>query len=384
MSRALAIVVALLLGGIVLTAGGVSTGAQPLIQPTPEPCNDAWIQIDTDDEKSGNSFEGIAGRSADIAFAAGHASRRNGTPDPLIKRWNGKRWDREPVKGTFYLHDIGTGHPGPLWAVGEYSSGSTLFPVALKRTAAGNWKRHDPARPSSSLTAINDVSVLSKRHAWASGTYWDGSGQHRALIQHWNGRKWSVAPVSNIGLLDDVFARARDDVWAVGRTVRNGQAVTLTLRFNGKRWRHVSSPNQTNQAHYLYGVAAAGRRNAWAVGERSGDGKNIPLLMRWNGERWRFTDPGLGNREEATARAVSVYGDEVVVVGEFDPYARSPEALIMTWDGDSWTRENTERFEESIILQDVEHAPNGAIYAAGNRSTRGGSETVYFRPPLCP
>ena len=390
-------VVAILLSavviGLVLFGNAPTTSGGPAIQPTPTPtssptapaCRDAWRQIDNDDRKSGNRIEGIAAVSADTAWAVGDARTPSGRPDPLIKKWNGSQWNRDPVSGSFYLHDVDVGASGPVWAVGEGSSGTTLSSVALRRTASGEWRRSAIRNPSPTLSAINDVSALSKNHAWASGTYWDSAGQHRVLIEHWNGRGWKVAPVSKIGLLDDVFARSRDDVWAVGRTVRNGRPVTLTLRFNGKRWRHVPSPNVTDRPHYLYGVSASGRRNAWAVGERdAGRGSVRPVVMSWDGNGWRLRNTGLPDRSRAGVRGVSVFGDEVVVVGHYTHPNGASEGLILTWDGQRWTREDLSRFEDADELHDVEHAPNGSVYAAGWRSTSNGSEAVFFRPPLCP
>lgn len=396
MRRAAIWIAAILMGlGILASSNEVQSQAQPSLGQTPTPspspttgpaCRDRWVQIDRDDRKSGNYLEGVATVSSNIAWASGNTSTDRGQPIPLIKKWDGSGWARERIRGRFFLHDIDQGNTGPVWTVGEGSSGSTLSSYALRRVG-GEWKRTPIVNKSSTLTAINDVSALSRRHVWASGTYWDSAAQHRVLIEHWNGRRWSVAPVSTAGLLDDIYARARDDVWAVGRTVRDDRAVPLTLRFNGRRWRQVPSPTSGTGPHYLYGVSSSGRRQAWAVGERSAEQglRPVPILLQWDGDRWANRDPGLPDRARAVLRAVSVFGDEVVAVGSYWTRTTSPEALVLTHTpGNGWVRELMTWSEDSDDLYDVDHAPNGAVYAAGYRSTMNGSEAVFYRPPLCP
>ena len=343
-------------------------------------CASSWSQIDADDRRSGHSLGGVAVRTTERAWVVGNTYTRRGSAIPLIKRWDGTRWIREPAPnpGNAFLDDVDGGKEGALWAVGDHGT-TTLRTFALKRVAGGKWVRRDPANPSGSLNALSDVSVLGRHHAWAVGTYWDAGGQHRVLIEHWNGRRWNVAPVSTIGLLDGVYARTAKDVWAVGRTVRGGGPRTLTLHFNGRRWREVPSPNENDRPHYLYGVAARSRTEAWAVGERTGHrGRSVPIIMRWNGERWRLTDAGLRDGVFALPRGVSVLLDETVIVGEGDT---GDPPFILTHTNAGWEREDTSSFEESALLYDVEHAPRGGVMAAGYRSTSNGSEVVLFRPP---
>lgn len=349
-----------------------------------EPCNDDWMAIDTDDRRSGNWLFGIAVRSPDRAWVVGTDPTRRGRSRTLVKRWDGNSWRREDspnVRGqSTFLKGVDAGRKGALVAVGDYSQ-TTMSTFAIRRKRSGGWRAIKPVDPSSSLSSLSAVSVLSPKRVWAVGTRWDSAGQHRILIERFNGKRWRVAGMDTIGLLDGVFARRWDDIWAVGRTVRDGGPVTLTLRFNGKRWRRVRSPNQNDRPHYLYGVAASGRRQAWAVGERSGP---EPLLMRWNGKRWRFVDIGIPRRAEGVLRAVSVHEDEVVAVGSyFDPRSGS-QAFILTFDGESWTRTDTSGLRDSDELSDVQHASDGSAFAAGYRSTSGGSEAIMFRPPLCP
>ncbi|MDP9066964.1 MAG: hypothetical protein M3N53_01270 [Actinomycetota bacterium] len=355
----------------------------PTPTPTPPPCDDEWHRIDTDDRRSDHWLSGVAVASADRVWGAGTDYSGNTWERSLVRRWNGRRWRREDtpsVRGNAtILSDIDVGRGG-VFAVGQHSR-TVSRTFVIRRRPGGGWRRMDSADPSASLNALDHVSVLSGRRAWAVGTRWDASGNHLVLVERWNGRRWSVASVGMNGLLHGVHARTAKDVWAVGRTVRRGLLRTLILHFNGRRWKQVPSPNVNDRPHILNAVHAAGPNDAWAVGYHYGD---VPIAMHWNGTRWRLVDlPDLGGRSEAELRGVSSWGDEVVAVGYVSTPRDGFEALILEWNGQRFVQEDVNRFEDSTHLEDVEHAGNGSVFAAGYRSTGGGSEVVLRRPPSC-
>lgn len=205
------------------------------------------------------------------------------------------------------------------------------------------------------------------------------------LIERFTGERWFVADVSTVGLLDDVDARRWDDVWAVGRTVRDNRAVTLTLHFDGQRWERVRSPNLNEHPHYLYAVASAGEDEVWAAGEYSSGERPgpHPILMHYNGSRWRYVDLDLPDRASGSIWGLSTHGDEVVAVGDYHHRRTGYQALILTYDGETWTRIDTSGLRDSDQLLDVEHAPDGSVFAAGVRRSTGVSEAIFYRPPMC-
>ncbi|MEA2453483.1 MAG: hypothetical protein QOG04_2193 [Actinomycetota bacterium] len=353
-------------------------GAISAVGPSPSPsgCDDTWVQIDRDDRRSGNTFDGIAVRSRDVVFAVGNERGPGGSPIPLIKRWDGDSWDRERVRGSFYLHDVDVGARGPVWAVGE-ASDDTLYPFAVRRAGAGHWRKTEVARPGPTLTALYDVSALGPSAAWASGTFWDSSAQHRLLVERWDGKRWVQVEFSPLGIAEDIFARRADDIWVVGSTGRHDRQVTQTARHTARGWRIVKSPNHDTRINVLKGVVSTARDRAWAVGYYSDGAEKHVLILRWNGTGWSSASPYTGTAGEL--RAISAAGDELVAVGSNSSF----DAITITFDGSEWTREVLE-FEDSDELNDVAHGPDGSVFAAGLRSTSNGSEAAFYRPPSCP
>src|SRR5947207_1216403 len=104
----------------------------------------------------------------------------------------------------------------------------------------------------------------------------------RTLIEHWDGRSWSVVPSANfiegtwrINALTAVDGNAADDVWAVGWTVeesdRRGAAGARALieHWNGSTWSLVTAPSTNSNQVLLNDIAVLGSDDVWAVGQQS-------------------------------------------------------------------------------------------------------------------
>jgi hypothetical protein len=83
------------------------------------------------------------------------------------------------------------------------------------------------------------------------------------------------------GSLWGVAATSARSAWAVGRSATSK---TLIRRWNGSRWKRVSSPTPAGGAsNALQGVATASAKSAFAVGFAVG---GRALILRWNGKTW--------------------------------------------------------------------------------------------------
>src|SRR5205823_4484010 len=148
--------------------------------------------------------------------------------------------------------------------------------------------------------ALNSIAVASPRDAWAVGTA-ENSGRRsrRPLIEHWNGKRWSVVPNLRYGMLAGAAALATDDAWVVGQTgsnINKGQA--LAEHWDGSKWqkRRVSSAPGTA----LTAVAAAAADQVWAVGANVQEQASV--IFRWDGAGWHHA-PGPAQPGALTAIA---------------------------------------------------------------------------------
>jgi hypothetical protein len=245
-----------------------------------------------------------------------------------------------------------------VWAVGAYRSGAGWQTLILHGGCIGlqcQWSIVPSESRGSDDNVLRSVSAVSADNVWAVGSYYDAVlGKEQTLTMHWNGGQWSVVNSPNYiegsddNVLRSVNAIASDDVWAVGTYVDSGGALrTLTMHWNGVMWTVINSPNQSYEDNVLSGVAAISSGDVWAVGDFvTGIGNALTLTMHWNGGEWRTApspNPGaLVNYLQAIAPisandvwAVGYYYDvQATVTGTLGV---PPHTLIEHWDGKIWS-----------------------------------------------
>jgi hypothetical protein len=266
-------------------------------------------QVRTPDPSStANFLTGVSATSRTNAWAVGYFhSDRTGAELPLILHWNGRRWTQ--ARGV-------------------------------------------PA-PGRTFNFLFGVSATSAKNAWAVGRFTGKNAADDALILHWNGRRWTRAPgvpnpSSTTNTLFGVAAVSAKVAWAVGqyRNNANGQLETLVLRWNGRRWRHVGSPNPspgTQDGNVLYGVTATSAASAWAVGYYfTSTSTTKTLILHWNGRRW--TTPAGGSPSPSKLGnflfgVTAVSNTNAWAVGQFDNATDTGVALVLHWDGRAWRQQ---------------------------------------------
>jgi hypothetical protein len=138
-------------------------------------------------DRSGTSHD--AWLQGVVAFSPSDVRAVGGSVDgSLVDNWDGSRWaKRYGVAGVDSgLEGVDGSASGDIWAVG----GSTR-PVAVHWDGS-SWKAFSVATPHSRYAYFNSVSTPSSDDAWAVGLY--RAGPRYCLINHWDGKKWSLVP----------------------------------------------------------------------------------------------------------------------------------------------------------------------------------------------
>ncbi len=215
------------------------------------------------------------------------------------------------------------------------------------------------------------IGAASSSNVWAVGERWVdspySSGPRQVpypLIEHWDGRAWTVVPVGNPnrlpGSLYNITVISSTDAWAVGGveaetpTMRNGP---LVEHWNGVSWSLTPVPALANAGRHheqtLVGVAGTSSDDVWAVGNASVNGATyVNRLLHWNGQVWtRVAAPepsstsGLGSISLLTAVAIDpATGFPWAVGGHLHGGGESfsfDGALFGTWTGNNWVDEPT-------------------------------------------
>jgi len=268
-------------------------------------------------------LDGLAAASATDVWAVGSAYTSDTTGQPLIEHWNGRRWARVPAPGV-------TGWP--------YSS-------------------------------LAGVAVHSGGDAWAVG-WADKPGAMRPLIEHWDGHRWRLVPVPDVGPdveLGGVTVAADGQAWAVGVPFENSRR-PLVLHWTGHAWVAAPTPEADGDV-MLSAVTAMGPDDVWAVGTISADsGAYRPYAMRWNGQRWApvsVPDRGPASDDRGFQSVTSLGGGRLAAVGS-DQGPTAGGALYGVWNGRAWSVSLGPLSRKSTGLNAVAYDGQHAIWAVGS------------------
>lgn len=297
------------------------------------------------------SLNGVAALSAnDIWVIGDNPIRRPPRPQALFKHWNGSQWviypDPASETQTVSLRAIAATSPNDVWAVGSVEGS---FQSLIQHWNGSRWSVVPSPPMGNNINehrTLVSITAISANDAWAVGDYSPGgSVGDRALIEHWNGTRWSMLPSPHPGIesrLLKVEAVSANDVWAVG-SFTNGfqehfQGQTLTLHWDGSQWSIVKSPSPGKAGSELKSVTVVSAHDIWTVGlfSNSTQGHTVeePFFLHWDGSQWTVVEsPGLGKNDISISDVTALSSNDVWAVG-YEIDSNCP--FIEHWDGTRW------------------------------------------------
>ena len=273
-------------------------------------------------------FEAVAAVSARDVWAVGVNAG-----EPLAEHWNGRAWAVVPTPSPgpqgngADLYGVAAVSTRDIWAVGGTNDDKTWI---IHWDGTG-WSRVPSPTPAGLNAQLNGVAAVSPASAWAIGTFTNPvTGTALPLIEHWDGRTWTLVPSPAIpggGALMSVAAASPASAWAVGRG-------GLIEHWDGRAWSRVSSPDLAGGST-LRSVAALSAVSAWAVGTGilcPGRGP-MTLIEHWDGRAWTLVpSPATGILTAVTATSPA----SAWAVGS-SSLGSGGSAVIEHWDGKTWT-----------------------------------------------
>jgi hypothetical protein len=232
-----------------------------------------------------------------VCTAVGQSTKDFSIYSTLAERWNSGRWSisRTPTPGGTYgsLNSVSCAGSEACVAVGEYQSAGT-YVVLADRFNGKKWSLLHPSSPAGATgSAFHGVACISARACTAVGDY-TKAGVDRTLIEHWNGKVWSIKhspnPAdANLSYLNAVACTSQHACEAVGH-YRNASVTynTLVERWNGANWSIQPSPTPAGASYAeLDGVSCTSAGACTAVGDyQKAANQSRTLAERWNGKRW--------------------------------------------------------------------------------------------------
>jgi hypothetical protein len=326
-------------GLVALAVAGLTGVFTTTPVPTTVPCRPGW-HVAAGAVPAGDHLDrlvAIAGSASDDLWAVGDRSPNRRQVFPLLEHWDGRRW--------------------------SYSPGASL---------------------GGRQALLTSVAALASDDVWAVGNFVSvrPSQAEGPLIEHWNGRSWSVQPAGAFtGLkaalpltLTSVVALAPNDVWVLSHS-SYGSSIYVYLHWNGTFWKifpgpNLISPRVGTAAMQAIGADRFGR--LWAVGGwvRGFSEAGIPsggIVERWNGRRWEV-DRRFAWREPLTMVA-PVAPDEVWAIagGSLSTegtYGVRP-VKVLHWNGSTWKVELSRGSTSSVDPTGLLAVSTDNVYVIG-------------------
>jgi Protein kinase domain len=289
----------------------------------------------------------------------------------------------KPVAGQLASVSVGLNGQvlGPGYTCSECGSPRETDRPLLVEQNGSAWSRLAlPAIPGSSR--LTGASVSADGTIYVVGyrclAYCRTSSEiDRPLILRWRGGVWSrFAHPSTIkpALLTGVSVTTTGIIFAVGYTCPRGCSERLSgpgdypllLRSDGSRWRRVSSQGMPGGG-MLSAVSTQPDGNAWAVGNACALSCKT-LILRWDGWAWRrVNSPSFGGYAQlldisttATSGWASGWYSCTGRCGQ--PGVGAP-ALILLWNGYSWSPAKIPSLGHLNLLNAISGAPDGTAWA---------------------
>ncbi|HEX4256752.1 MAG TPA: hypothetical protein VH089_16790, partial [Streptosporangiaceae bacterium] len=364
------------------------TPAEPVSETKSTPSAGGWtVQPAQLLGAADNSVGAIAGSSPRDVWAVGNflPDAKGSNPDATLsfaEHYDGTKWTVVPTPNAgpnFNFFYGAAASQGKAWAVGERLNSAYQDRALVEYWNGTRWSIMPTPQPGSERDLLMGASAVSPSDVWTVGIQQGADGRFGTLAEHWDGSRWSTVPTPDPEAAGNhlfaVDAVSRDNVWAVGQQL-TGHAPDqgLVEHWDGRKWSVVPQPADTSASVMLDAVAVAGGR-VWAAGEAdSPAGGGQPLIEQEQHGTWTTAQlpAAPAGSNWTNLWGITVSGGTAWAVGTYlDPKTDANQSLILRGDGSTWTIDpGPDPGTSSDILGGVT-AIGGQLWAAGTYQSNG-------------
>src|SRR5215472_11807578 len=160
------------------------------------------------------SFYGVAA-SQGQAWAVGEYLNSSYQDRALLEHWDGSQWSvvniPQPGSGRDMLFGATALSPSDVWVVGDQEGQNGKFETLAEHWDGSGWTVLQTPDPGSTGNHLYGVDAVSANNVWAAGMQLNNDSPDQGLVEHWDGRKWSVVPMpapasADLVMLDGISA----------------------------------------------------------------------------------------------------------------------------------------------------------------------------------
>jgi hypothetical protein len=337
-----------------------------------------------------NSVGAVAGSSPSDIWAVGDflPDTANSNQDATLsfaEHYDGKKWSVVPTPNTGVNFNSFYGlaaSQGQAWAVGEYLNSGYQDRALLEHWDGSQWSIANNPQPGSVRDMLFGASALSPSDVWVVGDQEGRNHTFETLAEHWDGSSWTVVPTPDPGSTGNhlyaVDAVSPDNVWAAGMQLSGDSPDQgLVEHWDGKHWSVVPLPAPASADLVMLDGITANASQVWVAGEAdSPEGGGQPLVEGYQNGKWTIpTLPTVPDGANWTNLwGIQLSGGSVWAAGSYvDPTTDNNNSLVLQGTGGTWTVNPAPNpGSGSNILSGITDV-DGQLWAAGIYDD-GGSE----------
>jgi hypothetical protein len=316
-------------------------------------------------------------------------------PVPCRPGWHVAAGAAPPGDHQDWLVAIAGSASDDLWAVGDRwpNPPRQVFPL-LEHWDGRRWAYFAGASLGGRQAWLTSVAATASGDVWAVGYFAPTRRLPEApLIEHWNGRLWSLQPTHALTRLKralpqalaSVVALTPGDMWVLGHGPRGtGPWKDVFLHWNGTSWKLFPGPGLVSPrlgSAWMQALGTDHRGRVWAVGGwvRGQGEAGVPaggIVERWTGRRWEV-DRHSAWRKPLTMVAPVAPSDVWAITGGFftiagGGYGVSP-VQVLHWNGNTWRVEHSSGGVSSV-------GPTGLAAVSADDAYVIGQDTTTHQP----
>jgi hypothetical protein len=371
--------------------GSLSRESGSIVAPlTGTACSADWTAVDTPNLGSeDNVLSSVSGSSPGDVWAVGqYAPEANPNMTLALSiHYDGTSWSLvdTPNVGSHANALLSVAAKGGLaWAVGYRIGESFLARSIIEAWDGTRWQVMAHSQPFETEN-LYGVAASSTRDVWAVGSGRNGEGAFHTIALHYDGRRWSVVPTvdpgANGNVLYGVVALAPNDAWAVGQKIGEAHPDdALIEHWNGARWTEVSAAVAAAASTQFIGVAARADE-VRAVGDAQNDALSLRTFAN-AGEHRHFSGADTANPSTGDNRltGVALDGETAIAVGNYlDTDSGSQRTLIVSGaEHSAWAQVPSPNPSDDgdNQLAGISSVGNGELWAVGGFSGPDAAQTL--------
>jgi hypothetical protein len=331
-----------------------------------------------------NNLNGVSAASKTDAWAVGsYIPGLNGVLNTLAQHFDGNRWTSYPLPNVGQqenaLYAVSMPGPALAWAVGYYASGKFQQQTLIEHYNGTAWSVVPSPSPGALQNVLYSVAAITDNDAWAVGAQQDSSGLWHTLTEHWNGSAWSVVNAVDAGSTGNqlyaVRALASNNVYTVGQQANSAfPNQALIEHWDGSKWSVVTSPADPSASALPLGLTATSSTLS-LVGQQETDSAPYTTYVASGAPSSLsiMTSPNNGTTENDLFAVANAADGSTWAVGWYiDPTSGNHDPLVLQGVSGTWSLVSSPAFgsgADSGLAAITSIPGGGGLWAVGVTAT---------------